>query len=294
MAANEARRDLAQKLKLERLLAEDMRRFNVRLGRATVKEYAQTGRTFQASDMQPELTALLAEHYDRVGPEFSDQITQILPADIEATDSETEAIAAALAIFFGTRAPEQSEIITGTNQRDIQTSIDTAIAVSQEEAAAGRPQVRTEIALGVGAILSRKLRGRVTGIASLETQAPAETAKATEAQVLTFQPPSVTGGSLRETPVTKEWVTVGDERVRQAHMLADSQVVTLNQPFSVGGQLLRWPGDSSLGASAGNIINCRCSSVIDAQSVFAIRRQRGEEARTDRTASEQLLTSLGG
>jgi hypothetical protein len=243
--------------------------------------------------MQPELTALLAEHYDSVGPEFSDQITQILPTEIEATDSETEAIAAALAIFFGTRAPEQSEIITGTNQRDIQASIDTAIAVSQEEAAAGRPQARTEIALIAGAVLSRKLRGRVTGIASLETQAPAETAKATEAQVLTGQPPSVTGGTLRKVGVEKEWFTQGDERVRTAHILADSQKQDINIPFKVGGQLLRFPGDTGLGATAAMVINCRCSSVVSREDVFAIRRKKGEAPQVERILTEGLTVSIG-
>jgi hypothetical protein len=294
VAANEARRDLAEKLRLERIIIADIRRFNRTLVRETTREYAQTGGAFRADTLEPELAALLSNHYDLVGSVFDDQITNTLPEDIEATNEELAAIAAALGIFFGTRSKEQAQIITKTNQKDISSSIDQAVMIGQEEAAAGRPQGRIETAMIAGAVLSRKLNGRVRGISSLETQAPAEAAKATEAQVLTFQAPSVTGGSLRETPLTKTWITVGDERVRQTHMSADSQQQTLNKPFAVGGQLLRWPGDTSLGASAANVINCRCSSVYNAQAVFAIRMQRGEEARTDRTASEQLLTSLGG
>ena len=211
--------------------------------------------------------------------------------------AEREAIEKALAIFYTGRAPEQARIITATNQRDIVASIDQAIEIGQQEAAEGRPHTRRDTAVLTGVSLSRKLRGRVTGIASLETQAIAEAAKATESQILTFQPPSVTGGTLREVPVIKEWVTMGDEVVRRgafSHVGADSQEKPLNQPFEVGGQLLRWPGDTSLGASAGNVIHCRCSSVINAQSVFAVRRKRGEAPSVDVTASEQLLTSLGG
>jgi len=293
MAANEARRDLTEKLRFERLLADEIRAFNRRMVRGTVGEYGRTGRPFDASTVQPELAEILLKHYDRVSPEFDNQITDILPEDIEATDAETAAIASALALFFAARAPEQAGIITGTNQRNIDDSITAAISVSQEEAAAGRPQTRFDIAALTGAVLSRKLTGRVTGIASLETQAPAETAKATEAQVLTGQPPSITGGTLRETPVAKEWVTVGDERVREAHVLADSQTMTLNAPFQVGGELLRWPGDTSLGATAGNVINCRCSSVVSRDDVFAERRRRGEQPFIEQTATEQLLTSLG-
>ena len=291
--AEDARRDLSEKLRFERMLADEIRAFNRRMVRGTVGQYGRTGRPFDASTVQPELAEILLKHYDRVSPEFDNQITEILPSDIEATDVETVAIAAALALFFAARSPEQAEIITGTNQRNIDDSITAAISVSQEEAAAGRPQTRFDIAALTGAVLSRKLKGRVTGIASLETQAPAETAKATEAQVLTGQPPSVTGGTLRETPVVKEWVTVGDERVRESHVLADSQTMTLNAPFQVGGELLRWPGDTSLGATAGNVINCRCSSVVSRDDVFAERRRRGEQPFIEQTATEQLLTSLG-
>lgn len=297
MAANEARRDLAEKLRLEQLLIKDIRAFNKGLVRQTVKEYAQGSGAFNASTLLPELTEILNDHYERVGEPFSQQITDILPADIAATDSELALISTALLTFFSARAIEQASIITATNQKNISESIDLAVTVATDEAIAGRPQSRRDIAVQSGVNLNRKLNGRVVGIASLETQASAEASKATEAQILTFQSPSVTGGSPQEVPVTKDWVTMGDEVVRTtpfSHVAADSQARNLNKPFDVGGQLLRWPGDTSLGASVGNVLNCRCSSVVNAQDVFAIRRERGQLPRTDITASEQLLTSLGG
>ena len=294
MAANEARRDLNEKLRLERLLIDEIRAFNKKMVRQTVREYALGSGALNASTLEPELTEILEKHYDRVGDNFSTQISDILPEDIQATSSELELIATALLAFFSARAVEQAAIITATNQKNIINSIDTAISIGTEEAAAGRPQSRRDTAVLAGVSLSRKLNGRVVGIASLETQASAEASKGTEVQVLTGQPPSVIGGSPREVPISKEWVTVGDERVRQAHVIADSQEQSLNQPFTVGGEQLRWPGDTSLGASAGNVINCRCSSVVNAQDVFAERRRRGELPFIDITASEQLLVSLGG
>lgn len=295
-SAIDARRDLREKVLLERKLIEEIRAFNKRMVRLTVKEYAQGAGAFNASTMEPELTQILMDHYERVGEPFSRQLTDIMPEDIEVTDTESALIAAALLTFFTARAPEQAGIITATNQRNIVASIDQAIEISQEEAAEGRRHTRRDTAVLTGVSLSRKLNGRVSGIASLETQAVAEAAKATEAQVLTFQSPSVTGGSPRDVPVIKEWVTMGDEVVRKvpfSHVAADSQEKTLNQPFEVGGEFLRWPGDTSLGASVGNVISCRCSSVIDAESVFAVRRKRGELPSIDTTLTEQLLTSLG-
>jgi hypothetical protein len=165
--------------------------------------------------------------------------------------------------------------------------------IGQEEAAAGRPQGRIETAMIAGAVLSRKLNGRVRGISSLETQAPAEAAKATEAQILAGQPPGVTGGSLRKSGVSKEWFTQGDEVVRKNHTLADSQEQDINTPYKVGGELLRFPGDTSLGASAGNVIHCRCSSVVSREDVFAIRRKKGGAPQVERILSEGLTVSIG-
>ena len=99
---------------------------------------------------------------------------------------------------------------------------------------------------------------------------------------------------MRDVAVTKTWVTVGDERVRPAHVAADDQIVNINQPFRVGGELLFIPGDTSLGATVGNVIRCRCAAVTDKGEVFAIRREQGELPFLETTATEQLLTSLGG
>jgi hypothetical protein len=63
--------------------------------------------------------------------------------------------------------------------------------------------------------------------------------------------------------IGKIWKAAQQERTRDGHRAADSQVVRFDEPFYVAngdGQLemLMFPGDTSLGASASNIINCRC------------------------------------
>lgn len=59
----------------------------------------------------------------------------------------------------------------------------------------------------------------------------------------------------------KTWFTRGDSVVRPAHAHANGQERERKQPFEVGGELLRYPKDMSLGASLGNIINCRCKAL---------------------------------
>jgi hypothetical protein len=61
--------------------------------------------------------------------------------------------------------------------------------------------------------------------------------------------------------VRKRWSTSGDERVREDHVAMDGVEADLDEPFELpDGSLMMHPGDSSLGADAGQVINCRCLS----------------------------------
>jgi len=63
----------------------------------------------------------------------------------------------------------------------------------------------------------------------------------------------------------KAWLSTRDDRTRQPpdsefdHAAADGQEVGLEEPFNVSGESLMFPGDTSMGASAGNTIQCRCT-----------------------------------
>ena len=65
--------------------------------------------------------------------------------------------------------------------------------------------------------------------------------------------------AAEETGLTlrKEWVAASDERTREDHVEADGQIVAMDEPFDVGGELLMYPGDGN--GSPEQIINCRCS-----------------------------------
>ena len=57
----------------------------------------------------------------------------------------------------------------------------------------------------------------------------------------------------------KVWLTENDERVRPSHAVMDGEKVPIDVPFNVGGSLMRFPGDTALGASPSETCNCRCS-----------------------------------
>ncbi|BBP60363.1 hypothetical protein [Pseudomonas sp. St316] len=68
--------------------------------------------------------------------------------------------------------------------------------------------------------------------------------------------------------VTKTWRDRGDKKVRHTHSVMGGQEVQKDQPFqSPNGALLRYPGDSSLGAGWSERANCRCSAI------YKIRRK---------------------
>lgn len=61
----------------------------------------------------------------------------------------------------------------------------------------------------------------------------------------------------RSSPVFKEWRTRGDAKVRHAHATTEGQRVPLDQPFSVGGSSLMYPGDPS--GPINLVAHCRCT-----------------------------------
>ena len=60
----------------------------------------------------------------------------------------------------------------------------------------------------------------------------------------------------------KRWDAVNDHKTRPAHAQVDGKEIEFDKPFSVGGELMKFPGDRSLGATDKNIINCRCRTQL--------------------------------
>lgn len=70
---------------------------------------------------------------------------------------------------------------------------------------------------------------------------------------------NVASGKLDADQVTKKWATVGDHKVRHAHVELNGQVVGLNERFQCSGGSLMYPGDPS--APADLTVNCRCTAI---------------------------------
>ena len=62
-------------------------------------------------------------------------------------------------------------------------------------------------------------------------------------------------------PYTKEWCISGLGNTRASHELMDGVVVDQDEPFVLPGGMMMYPHDGSLGADAGEIINCACACI---------------------------------
>lgn len=261
-----AAQDLARKLRLEATFTAALDQFHRRVVTRFVQELAQTGATTGAQPWVTPLQGLLLAHYLAVAKVFNGTLGQRLPAAVAPTTAEEQLIAATLGRYWVTTAADHAVELTATTSTNMQEAL--AAARAEEDQSLGG------IAALAAAGLHRALRGRLTTIAVTETQLAAETTKATEAEILSGVLPSIEGGQPRASEILKRWDSRGDSIVRPSHVLADGQVVPVNQPFIVGGERLMFPGDRSLGASTKNVINCRCSAVYDERLIID-RRQGG-------------------
>lgn len=71
---------------------------------------------------------------------------------------------------------------------------------------------------------------------------------------------SITRASLSDSNIEREWVSMRDDDVRHTHQGLDGQKKSgFDEPFvSASGALMRFPGDTSLGAGLDEILGCRC------------------------------------
>jgi uncharacterized protein with gpF-like domain len=62
-------------------------------------------------------------------------------------------------------------------------------------------------------------------------------------------------------PMTRQWVSSQDSYVRDSHEDMHGRVADIDEPWSVNGSMMMFPGDASMGAAASEIIHCRCDEV---------------------------------
>lgn len=260
MTTRFAAEQLAKKLRLEAIVRPELNRFFREIARTIRPVWVATGQMPSLEPFQADLTALLRRHYTRTQRAFRGDTTKSLIRSIDQKQDEIPNVQieteAALITAANERAPVQSRRILDTTQDEFNTVVaDVAVGA----AVAGEILTRQQEAARITANFAARIPGRSNTIAMFETQAMAEETKLIEADAIAATGAVIAGVAISQL-MQKTWNTILDERTRTSHVQADLQNREQGQPFMVQGQLLRVPGDTSLGASLDNVINCRCAS----------------------------------
>lgn len=286
MASRTATSDLRLKTKHERRLLSSLRG----LFAAITRDYRAGLLRGRVPDVHARagdaLERLLLSHYRAVGEDFLSIIGGQLSTDVQTTDEERAQVAVEAERAFSERAISQAAAIDATTQAQANDGMTQAARLLRKADGTGAPEEEV-IALAVSRMAS-SLSRRAFSIATYETQWSAEASKVIEVTVLLEASGLIEVKGFQELgAATKVWRSQGDSRVRTGefdHLSADGQRVPADQPFTVSGQSLMWPGDLSMGASLANVIGCRCSAEYSVDSVEELRRVIGRSIIEDLTA----------
>lgn len=269
-----ANRNLTLKLALEKRFAPEINRYFNQVSRHFKVTYAATGKKLSKASYAHDTKVLLKDHYLRVSKAFRDELRLNLKTiSFKKEDTPKEdhrkrnaLIAAALLLYIAARVKTISALLDDTTEGDMADAISKAKETLKSD---GVPITDLSVALLAGKLLKDSFEGRTDTIAATETQAVSETTKRIESDVIlnedvdSIDVDELADGNVDNVVGTKVWTSILDNRTRTGefnHVEADGQEVPTNEPFIVSGEELMFPGDTSLGASLGNVINCRCSA----------------------------------
>jgi SPP1 gp7 family putative phage head morphogenesis protein len=211
-------------------------------GRQLIRDLADQADTRAPSD--------LPDPGDLFDPAFwtGETIDAATPVYEQSVAAGGRAIAAKFGVVFDLAQPYVQEFILARANNLAGHVTDTTYRAIQQALADGVAQGWSieELATAIRSVFSTASQQRAEMIARTEVLSAYNGAQALEAALL---PEDVVAG--------KEWVSVRDERVRDAHGEADGQTVAVADPFSVEAEELLYPGDPN--GSPDNIINCRCT-----------------------------------
>lgn len=96
-----------------------------------------------------------------------------------------------------------------------------------------------------------------------ETIARTETLAALHAGQYEAVRQAAENGGISPLNINKTWRSAHDRKVRHTHTILNGKTVKYDRPFvSSSGARMMHPGDTSLGAGPGEIINCRCIAPV--------------------------------
>ncbi len=260
--------DLALKLPIEAALAVAFGKLFRRIAKDFKTVFSVTGETLDASVYDPEVVAILRPAYRRAGRtagkglRANKMTTLSFPADNEKETNE--AIDMGLLRFSEDEPEASASIIADTTNRQLRDFVLQAIISG---ALAGVALGNDAIATMASRNFINRSRSRSRFIAMRETLNAVEGARLIEINGLIEADAEIKAETKQNNskPLSaalfREWIARVDdwENVRPTHKAAHGRKVSgTGTPFQVGGSLLMYPGDTSLGATMEEVAGCRC------------------------------------
>lgn len=181
--------EIALKMRLENIFARELTAVFASIQRDFRTSAAAFGRAPDASVYRPRFESLLQGQYDRVQRAFRNDVTQQVMQKMlikQDEDQRNTLIDLALLEWRNQNAVEKAQIITATNQRQMdQAVIDGRQALIDQE----EEQTPAAPALASGVLVARQFGIRRFTIAQTETQESAEVTKQIEATALAGRAP---------------------------------------------------------------------------------------------------------
>lgn len=255
---------LTAKIALEAELTYPLLRYLTRYVSAAV---ARPLGSYEAIAQQNGLERLLASHYARVVMVVTGQrppkgaTVEDAAIDLDHLRSMRE------------RATAQAGFILRGIDREIQR-VETKSLETKKEGLGSKLLAKAREVMA-------KVKSRIGSIVNAQTNPPAEEARGIEAR-----------RAAGNRALFKEWSSMRDNAVRHAHELAEGQIQLVSRPFVLGDDRLMFPGDGSLGASLGNIVNCRCSALFFTRDEHGNRVDLSQTARLTPVAPNRTVRTI--
>jgi len=212
----------------------------------TVTLLTQVGDLTQ--EFRPIWVKLLSQHYQRTGMLFGQRIwVQIV--------REKKRV-------FNQQLYHEQKDFRDTFRLSMQRFIQKwGLDKARKITAATRDFVREKIVTGIKEGLgtreiARSFRDMIDGIGTLNPAQRAKVIASTETHTAANYAQVEAVRAIDLPGVMREWLAVEDARTRESHAEADGQQVEMDEPFTVGGARLMFPGDPD--GPPEETINCRC------------------------------------
>jgi hypothetical protein len=245
--------DLALKMKFEEPMQKDFNRLFKTIARDFESFYVSNGYILDLNVYNNDVVSILRNNYRKISKKFKQSIRSSFK-QLERADA---VIDNDINQYINTHSIAQAGFIINTTRKGLQEDLDKTVI---KNALDGIDISNEELAEETRKEFTERSLNRTEGIAVTETQNIAEFSKQTEQDTL-IEEGVILGGIVLRDKLWKIWITFLTEVTRKSHILAHRQRRRSNEPFNVQNQLLMFPGDTSLGATADNIMNCKCNKV---------------------------------